>query len=719
MGLKRRVNSRLATVIGVSAAALTFQVAAASAYNPIKPVDARQAVTLNGKNLTVDKVVAIARYGAKVQLTHAARQRSLNAYYLLLEGSREGIPIYFFNRGTGAGRQTVLFKGDPLSTTPVRKGQPGYPNNRAYVASAQLASFKNGESGGSGLPPQVNDEEIVRAMMAVRVSSMSYEAATPQLTQMLIDLLNDDVTPVVESRGSPGEGDLPQMDNVEATMVGVGQAYFHGKLMPARQALAKAGLKPLQDQPGRFEAPVAPFGADDAALTSTNAYSTGQAALLTYDAKRTLDWQDLITAQLLDGMNSSITPESAPVQAERPFQWPNYDAAKVTNELSGSYLFKLDQVSATGSPYRIIQDPESLRAITQRTGAVWQAWNTLKSDVTLQMNSSDHNPSVTPGWSPRSSPELRTPWFKQYYIKGGADDRACVGRGVGPGTGCRHGYVMSNANWDPYPMDNDIEALTNAFANVAVNDVQIPDRFQNQYPSGGGFTVISGPTDPSLGRFKAPDDGTGLAPEANDYDLGSLEYEILAEQNPVPPLGDSIVSNVEDLQAASTEKVARARLMVDDMSWLLGEDMLTATYWMNTRQLQSRALVATPGSGVAAPRAFGAAPTAAWTAFRRVVPWQVLPPRTRKNATVPPDQVAYDFIQANPASMFYPPDAKQPQAAEGLTPAHADRATVRAAVRAAPARTAALEKMSARTQALHALLTTQARVRRTTSATRR
>lgn len=708
MGRRRLVKSTLATFVGVGAVALTLQVSVASAYNAIVPRDAGRTVTLDGKNLTLTKLVAIARYGAKVQLTHAARQRSLNAYYLLLEGSREGIPIYFFNRGTGAGRQVVLFKGDPLSTAPIHKGRPGYPSNQDFVAATQLASFQFGQSGGLGLPPQVNDEEIVRAMMAVRVSTMSYEAATPQVTQMLMDLLNHDVTPVVESRGSPGEGDLPQMDNVEATMVGVGQAYFHGTLMSSSQALAKAGLQPLQKQRGQFEAPIAPFGADDAALTSTNAYSTGQAALLAYDAERTLNWQDLITAQLLDGMNSSITPESAPVQADRPFRWLNYDASKVTNELTGSYLFNVDQVSATGSPFRIIQDPESLRAITQRTGAVWNAWNTLRSDLALQMNSSDHNPSVTPGFSPSSSPELRTPWLRQYYVKGGPDDRACVGGGVGPATGCRHGYIMSNANWDPYPMDNDIEALTNAFANVAVNDVQIPDRFQNQYPSGGGFTVISGPTDPSLGRFAST--GVGLAPQANDYDLASLEYEILAEQNPVPPLGDSIVSNVEDLQAASTAKVARARLMVDEIDKVLGEDMLTATYWMNTRQLQGEALAGKPGSGVTRPRAFGAAPTAAWRAFRKVVPWQVLPPKTRVDATVPADELAYDFIQANPASMFYSPDAVEQHVGGRAQPTHLDGGSLRPAVQAALARTSQFERTSVKAKALHAFLTAQAQI---------
>ncbi|MGH3042638.1 MAG: hypothetical protein ACRDNG_13040 [Gaiellaceae bacterium] len=50
-------------------------------------------VTLDGKHLTIDDVVAVARFGAKVKLSNEARQRSLNAYYLLLEGAREGIPI--------------------------------------------------------------------------------------------------------------------------------------------------------------------------------------------------------------------------------------------------------------------------------------------------------------------------------------------------------------------------------------------------------------------------------------------------------------------------------------------------------------------------------------------------------------------------------------------------------------------------------------------------
>ena len=49
------------------------------------------------------------------QRAEAARQRSEAAYQLVLEGARQGVPVYGFNRGSGARREEVIFEGDPLS----------------------------------------------------------------------------------------------------------------------------------------------------------------------------------------------------------------------------------------------------------------------------------------------------------------------------------------------------------------------------------------------------------------------------------------------------------------------------------------------------------------------------------------------------------------------------------------------------------------------------
>jgi len=545
----------------------------AAAYRAITPTLADQTVVLTGHDLTIAEVVAVARHGAKVALSPEARRRSADAYGLLLEAAAESVSVYWFNRGSGSNRQKFIFEGDPLS-----------PENKKFLAEHQLSMFQRGAL--AGLGPEVSTEEIVRAMLVVRANTMSFEAASPQLTQRLLDLLNDRITPVVQSRGTVGEGDLGPFANVGAAMVGAGEVYYQGTRMSAAEALAKAGLAPL-----------APFGADDSELESTNAYATGQAALIVADARRALSWADLTYAIDLNGMNSSVSPLSLPVQANRPFKWLAWDAARVLGMLRGSYLFDRDE-------QRIIQDPESLRASSIRQGAAWQAWAQLRDDVVLQMNSSDHNPAVRVGASPSDSWELATPQLAQFYVKGGALSHG------------QHGFILSNANWDPYPMANDLEAFTIALANLDAAIAQRILRFSNPF-----FTVISAP--PGAGGFR-------------EFDTAALMQEIQGLVNPVPPEGMALVQTVEDLEAQSRLKVLRARQTVEDTVGLLAEDLLTGTFWLDVRKRQN------PSIG------FGAVPAAVWTAFRGTGDERA------------PHTSAEDFLRANPPATFYPDDEREP-----------------------------------------------------------
>ena len=563
-------------------------------YHPITPSMAEQTVVLTGRDLSIDQVVQVARYGAKVALSAEARQRSADAHALLLEAAAEGGSGYWFNRGSGSGRERFIFTGDPLA-----------PANKKLLEERQLAIFRRGAL--AGLGPEISEEEIVRAMMVVRANTMSFEAASPQLTQRLLDLLNDRITPVVQSRGTVGEGDLGPFTNIGATMVGAGNAYYRGVRMPAAEALKAAGLAPL-----------APFGADDSELESTNSYATGQVALLLYDAREALSWTDLIYAIDLNGMNSSVSPLSQPVQANRPFKWLNWDAARVLDMLRGSYLFELDGK-------RIIQDPESLRASSIRQGSAWHAWAQLRDVTLIQMNSSDHNPSIRLGASPGDSWELSTPQLAQFYVKGSARNHG------------QHGFIFSNANWDPYPMANEIEAFTIALANMDTAVAQRVIRFTSPF-----FTVAAAsdesPGEP--GRFHLT--------QGSEIDVVALMQEIQGLINPVPPEGNALIQNVEDLQTQTRLKVTRARAAVEDTFELLAEDLLTGTYWLDLRKSQNPA------------RAFGASPTAVWTAFRATLPLDGIGP---SSATQPIHEIAATFIRSHAAASFYKDNAREPDAA--------------------------------------------------------
>ena len=563
-------------------------------YRAITPSMAEQTVVLTGRDLSIDQVVQVARYGARVALSAEARQRSADAHALLLEAAAEGVSVYWFNRGSGSGRERFIFTGDPLS-----------PANKKLLEERQLAIFRRGAL--AGLGPEISEEEIVRAMMVVRANTMSFEAASPQLTQRLLDLLNDRITPVVQSRGTVGEGDLGPFTNIGATMVGAGNAYYRGVRMPAAEALEAAGLAPL-----------APFGADDSELESTNSYATGQVALLLYDAREALSWTDLIYAIDLNAMNSSVSPLSQPVQANRPFKWLNWDAARVLDMLRGSYLFELDGK-------RIIQDPESLRASSIRQGSAWHAWAQLRDVTLIQMNSSDHNPSIRLGASPGDSWELSTPQLAQFYVKGSARNHG------------QHGFIFSNANWDPYPMANEIEAFSIALANMDTAVAQRVIRFTSPF-----FTVAAAsdesPGEP--GRFHVT--------QGSEIDVVALMQEIQGLINPVPPEGNALIQNVEDMQTQTRLKVTRARAAVEDTFELLAEDLLTGTYWLDLRKSQNPA------------RAFGASPTAVWTAFRATLPLDGIGP---SSATQPIHEIAATFIRSHAAASFYKDNAREPDAA--------------------------------------------------------
>ncbi|HVW71238.1 MAG TPA: aromatic amino acid ammonia-lyase [Steroidobacteraceae bacterium] len=538
-----------------------------------------ETVTLTGHDLTLEQIVAVARHGAKVQLSAAARQREADNYGLLLEATAEGVSVYWFNRGTGDNRETVLFSGDATSA-----------QNKPKVEQIQREAFRRGVFAGYG--PEVADEEIVRAMMVVRANEMTYNAPSPQLSQMLLDLLNERITPVVQARGTVGEGDLAQLSNVAGAMVGAGEVYYRGARMPASEALKEAGLAPLQ-----------PFAADENALTSSDAYATGQAALVVYDARHALEWADLVYAMSLDGMNSSITPLSSVVQHDRPERWLNWDAARVLDMLKGSYLFEAD-------PRRIIQDPESLRASSIRQASAWEEWSLLRAAVLFQANSSDHNPAVRVGVGPEDSWELATPQMMKYYVKGGAHSHG------------QHGYIVSNANWDPYPMANWLESFVIAMANMDVAIMLRIERFRSTF-----FTVIS---------------VTDVLPHWSRHDSGylpsDLQQEVQSLTNPVAPFGSALETTVEDLQAQTRIKVQRARQAVALTLDLLAVNLTEASLWLDVRKRQDP------------QRGFGTAPTAAWLAFRKRLP---LDEDGARPVTESKPMVAAEFLRSNLASAFY------------------------------------------------------------------
>jgi histidine ammonia-lyase len=308
-----------------------------------------------------------------------------------------------------------------------------------------------------------------------------------------------------------------------------------------------------------------------------------------------------------------------PVQATRPFVWANYAAARTLDMLKGSYVFN--------GEYRIIQDPESLRATVWRDAGLWQAWARLRDSTLIQMNSTDHNPTVRPDVSPGDSWELATPQLMKYFVRGGRYSNG------------KHGFIFSNSDWDPYPLLDDVEALPIALQNLMVVVVQRLHRFEDTF-----FTV----TDPRavLKAHGGTDGISGAGGGGGGAIADALWQELKPLANPVPPDGVTADKGVGDIDAVPMLKLVRLHQAIEVSRDILGQDLLNAAAWLDIRKLEDPT------------RDFGAAPTAAWRALRTIIPFR------RDPSAAPPAESSGTrisaFIAATPASSFYAPTAAMP-----------------------------------------------------------
>jgi len=576
-----------ASLMALIGSCVICSAAANELYRPITATMGNTTITLTGHDLTIEQLVDVARHGAKVVISEDAMQRAADSFGLMLEAQHEGIAVYRFNRLAGSGREIATMTGDPDTAE----------NTAKLAARHEARSGTIGQGPFAGFGEDIPDEDIGRAMLAVNANIVTYEAASPAYIKGIVDLLNYGVTPAVHWRGAIGESDFVP---VAATMTGRGFAYFKGLRMPAAEALAKAGLKPIH------------LEGNDEALGTTSALTAGFAALLVSDARQFIEWHDLIWAMDLDGMNGNVGPLSMPVQSTRPFPWANFAALRVLDMLRGSYLFD--------DEYRILQDAESMRATVWRDGGVWAAWARLRDSTLIQMNSTDHNPTFRPDISPQDSWELATPQMMKFFVKGGKFSHG------------KHGYILSNSDWDPYPLVNDVEAFPVALVNLMVAVAQRMHRFEDPF-----FTV----TDASqiLKTHPGPEGASGTgAGGGGGMIADALWQELKPLANPIPPDGVTADKGVGDLDAVPMLKLMRMRQALDVSRDMLGQDLLNAVFWMDVRKLENP------------ERTFGPGPTAVWSGFRKIVPFREADTQA---SFATRDDIAAHFLAANSAASFY------------------------------------------------------------------
>jgi len=225
------------------------------------------------------------------------------------------------------------------------------------------------------------DDDLVRLIMLLKVNSLArgFSAIRRQVIEALIGLINAEVYPHIPLKGSVGaSGDLAPLAHMSLVLIGESKARYQGQWLPAREALAVAGLEPLT-----------------LAAKEGLALLNGTQVSTAYALRGLFEGEDLFAAATVCGglsveaMLGSRTPFDARIHAARG-QRGQIDVAAAYREL----LTASSEVSRSHANCDKVQDPYSLRCQPQVMGACLTQLRQAAEVLEVEANAVSDNPLV-------------------------------------------------------------------------------------------------------------------------------------------------------------------------------------------------------------------------------------------------------------------------------------------------------------------------------------
>ena len=221
----------------------------------------------------------------------------------------------------------------------------------------------------------------VRASMALRANVLAkgFSGIRRETLDLLIDVLNRRVHPVVPSRGSVGaSGDLAPLAHLSLVLVGEGAATVDGERRPARRRRACGG----------GAAPVTLAPKEGLALINGTQPSTAVAALALRRRERSPALPILPRRCRSTPFAARSDRSIARIHDARPHAGQRTAAANMLALLDGSAINKSHEDCGR------VQDAYSLRCAPQVHGAARDALAFARRTLTIEANAATDNPMV-------------------------------------------------------------------------------------------------------------------------------------------------------------------------------------------------------------------------------------------------------------------------------------------------------------------------------------
>ncbi len=310
--------------------------------------------------VTPTQLLAVARRGAGVRVGErglAALARGRAVVETLAEDPR---PHYGISTGFGALAT--------LHIPPVRRTQLQRSLVRSHAACTG---------------PEV-EREVVRALMLLRLSTLTTgrTGVRPVTATTYAAILSAGLTPVVREHGSLGcSGDLAPLAHCALAAMGEGEVRdTDGRLLPAGEALAAAGIEPLELHEK-----------EGLALLNGTDGMLGMLLLACADLRMLLRTADVTAALSVEALLGTDSAFAADLAALRPHPGIADSAANLRALLAGSGVM----ASHRGPECTRVQDAYSLRCAPQVHGAARDTLCHAETVADRELAATVDNPVLT------------------------------------------------------------------------------------------------------------------------------------------------------------------------------------------------------------------------------------------------------------------------------------------------------------------------------------
>lgn len=311
---------------------------------------------LDGERLTLHDVERVARRGEAVALDPAARPKVEAARRMIEDALAAERPIYGVSTGFG-----------PLSDV--------------FVGAADREALQRNllRSHAIGIGDPIGEAET-RATILLRANVLAkgYSGVRPEIIDLLCELLNRGVHPIIPERGSVGaSGDLAPLAHLALVLIGEGEARHGGERLPGAEALRRAGLVPITLK-----------AKEGLALINGTCGMTGIGALALARADRLVTLADVAGAMTLEALRGSRVPFDERIQAVRPHPGQAASARNLRTLLQDS------EVMVSHKDCGKIQDSYTLRCMPQVHGGVRDAMAFARETLSRELNAATDNPLI-------------------------------------------------------------------------------------------------------------------------------------------------------------------------------------------------------------------------------------------------------------------------------------------------------------------------------------